>query len=87
MRPVRNQILVKPFPPNELTQGGLVVPDSVKKPSNKVTIVDVGNGTASRPMRLKRGDVGFRVKAWGQEVLIDGESFFLMEDNAILALQ
>lgn len=86
MQPIRNQILVKPFPPNELTEGGLIVPDTAKKPSNKVTIVEVGNGTSVRPMRLKKGDVGFRVQGWGEEIIIKGESFFLMEDNAILAL-
>jgi len=87
MRPVLNNILVKPFPPNETTESGLFVPDSVKKPSNKVTVIAVGNGTAKRPMKLKVGDVGYRVKSWGQEVVIDGELHFIMNQEAIIALQ
>lgn len=87
MKPVLDNVLVKPFPPNEFTEGGLIVPDSVKKPSNKVLIVEVGNGTVRHPMKLKKGDVGYRVKGWGQEIEINGELHFIMNQAAIIALQ
>lgn len=86
MKPIRNNILVKPFPPEDISEGGIIVPDSVKTPSNKVKVIEVGNGVANKPMKLKQGDVGYRVKDWGTEVLIDGESHFLMEQDAILAI-
>jgi len=38
-------------------------------------------------MLLKEGQTGFRVQDWGQEVLIDGELHFLMEQSAIIAAQ
>ena len=37
-------------------------------------------------MKLKKGDIGYRVSEWGNEVEINGEVFYLMEDNAIIAL-
>lgn len=67
--------------------GGIVVPDSVKKDSNKVMIVSVGGGTPKRPMKLKPGMTGFRVKDWGQEIEENGKKFYLMDDKAIIALQ
>ena len=85
MTPIRNQVLCKPFPSDEFTEGGLIVPDSVKKPSNKMRIVSVGNGTKDRPMTFKKGDIGFRVQDWGCEVMVDGELHFLMSSDAILA--
>ena len=86
MKPIRNQILFKPFLQEEVTQGGLFVPESYRKESDKGTIVAVGSGTKERPMYLKEGQVGYRVHNWGTLVEKDGESFYLMEDNAILAL-
>ncbi len=86
IQPIRNQVLVKPFPSDEISEGGIYVPDSVKKPSNKVTIIKTGNGTKEKPMRLKSGDVGHRVKDWGLEMLIEGELYYVMDSDAIIAL-
>ena len=85
MKPIRNKILVKPFPSDEESDGGIIVPLSAREVSNKVLIVGVGNGTKDEPMRLKKGDVGFRVKNWGEEIIIDGEKHYMMEQSAILA--
>jgi len=87
MTPILNNVLVKPYPSSEFSEGGLVIPDSVKKPSNKVLIVAVGGGTKKKPMLLKEGQTGFRVKSWGQEILVDNELHFLMDQSAIIALQ
>lgn len=87
MQPIGQNILVKPYPPSEVTQGGLIVPDSVKKPSNKVYIVAVGNGSQKRPMKLKAGQTGFRVRDWGLPIVHEGELHYFMEQNAILSLE
>jgi co-chaperonin GroES (HSP10) len=87
IQPIRNNVLVECIDMGNVTEGGLVVPDSVKKDSNKVRIVAVGNGTPKRPMKLKPGEVGFRVKDWGEEVWEDDKKYFLMDDKAIIALQ
>lgn len=86
MQPIRNQILAKPFPPDTVTEGGLIVPQSAMKVSNKVEIISVGNGTKDRPMKLRKGDVGFRVQSWGCEIIINGEIYFILDQDAILAL-
>lgn len=86
MKPIRNNVLVKPYPSENFSEGGIILPDSVKKISNKVKIISTGNGTIGKPMKLKPGDDGFRVKDWGMEVMIDGELHFLMDQDAILAL-
>lgn len=85
MQPIRNQMLVKPFPSEEVTVGGIFVPESAREVSNKVLVVSVGNGTKEKPMTFKKGDIGYRVKDWGTEVMVDGELHFLLDSDSILA--
>lgn len=87
MKPVGQYVLVKPCKSDNITEGGLIVPDSVAKDSNKVMIKEVGNGSEKKPMRLKKGQTGFRVKDWGEPIIIDGEQHYLMTQQSIIALQ
>jgi len=86
MQPIRNNILFKPLPSNNISEGGMIVPDSCKVINDKGIIVAVGNGTPNKPMRLREGMVVHRVKQWGTEVIIDGELHFLMDADAILSI-
>jgi len=83
MQPIRENILFKPLELEGVSAGGIIVPDSFKQTSNKGKIVAVG----SKVKNYKVGDVGYRVKSWGTEVLINGEKYFLMQESAIIALE
>lgn len=85
MKPIRDKVLFKPFPPDTISIGGIYVPESARQINNKGEIIEVGKGTKDKPMKLKAGDIGYRVKEWGQEILIDGELYFLIEQDAIIA--
>lgn len=85
MKPVRNNILTKPFPPDEISEGGIFVPESARQESNKMRVIAVGNGTKERKMIFNPGDVVYRVKDWGTPVDIDGERYYLMDQNGIIA--
>lgn len=86
MKPIRNQILFKPFPPEEKSLGGIFVPESARQVNNKGTIVSVGHGTKNRPMTLRPGMNAIRVKDWGEDVLVGGEVHYLMDMDSILAI-
>jgi chaperonin GroES len=85
MQPVRNIILTKPFPPDEISEGGIFVPESARQESNKMRVIAVGNGTKERKMIFNPGDIVYRVKDWGTPVDIDGERYYLMDQNGIIA--
>ena len=85
IKPIRNNVLVKPCPPDEMSTGGIIIADSFKEDSNKGIIKAVGNGTKNKPMKLKPGMTAFRVKDWGTPVEENGERFYLMDQEAILA--
>lgn len=86
IKPVRNNVLVKCFESSEISEGGIFVPESVRPESNKVKIVAVGTGLPNNPMNLKVGDVGYRVRDWGQLIEENGEKYYLMDKSAIIAL-
>lgn len=83
MKPNLTNVLFKPFMGSDKTEGGLFIPESVRKLSNKGEIVEVGN----RVTKVKKGDIGWRVKDWGEEFIINGEKHYLMDESAILALE
>jgi len=85
IKPIRDNILVKTFESDNISEGGIYVPDSAKTISNKVEVIAVGNGVKNKPMKLKIGDIGYRVKDHGTEIIIDGEKHYLMNQDAILA--
>lgn len=86
IQPIRNQVIFKPLPGDEITEGGIFVPDNFRLESDKGTIVSVGKGTKNKPMYLKPNTVGYRVHKWGVKFEENGEIFYLMEDSAIIAL-
>lgn len=85
IRPIKNKVLVKAFKEDEISSGGIIVPENMRKEGSRVEIVAVGSGTPKRPMKLKPGMIGFRVKEWGSPVVEDGQLYYIMEDNEILA--
>lgn len=87
MQPIRTNILAKPYPPDTVSDGGIFVPESARSESNKMLIIAVGNGTKDRPMKFKAGQTAFRVKSWGTPVDIEGERHYLMDQDAILAVE
>lgn len=84
VEPLFEKVLIKPFPAEEKTVGGIIVPDSVKERPSKGTVVAVGGGTPDKPMILKEGDVVIHVKGAGTEVEENGEILFLMRDTDCL---
>lgn len=85
IQPIREQIVVIPFPADEISEGGIIVPDSAKERSCKATVVATGGGTPQWPMRFKKGDVIFHVKGAGTEIQQGGTKFYLMSARDVLS--
>lgn len=85
MKAILDEIIVKPCAPDELTEGGLIVPENFRERSAKAIIVSVGDGTKKKPMFLRVGETCFHVKGAGTEIIEKGESLFLMKQQDVLA--
>ena len=60
MKPLRDFVLIKPCASDEVTEGGLFIPESARERSSKAEVVEVGNGTRHIEMEAKKGDKIFR---------------------------
>ena len=83
--PIRTKVLAKPFPSDDKSAGGIIVSDAHKAVSNKMKVISVGRGTLKDPMRFKKDDVVFRVKDHGDEIIIGGEKYYLIEQSHLIA--
>jgi chaperonin GroES len=85
IRPILSNVVVKPFPSDDKSEGGIIVSEAHRAVSQKMKVVAVGNGTKKLPMNWKPGDVAFRVKDSGDEVLLNGEKHFIVKSNWLIA--
>ncbi len=91
IRPLNDRLLVKRLAEEEVTAGGIIIPDSAKEKPAEGEIVAVGPGKVS-----DKGDrvapqvsVGDRVlfsKYGGTDVKLDGEDFLIMREDDILGV-
>ena len=82
---IRDNVLVKPFPSDELSAGGIIVSEAHREVSNKMEVIAVGNGTKKEPIQFNKGDVVFRVKGHGEEIEINGEKYFILKQSWLIA--
>jgi chaperonin GroES len=84
---LRNQVIVKPFQSDEISAGGIIVPDAFKQRSNKAKVISAGSGTKKRPMLYEEGQTVYHVKGHGTEIEKNGEKYYIMDMDAILAYE
>jgi co-chaperonin GroES (HSP10) len=85
MKPIRDFVLVKAYLADEITEGGLFIPEGFRDRSCKAKVVSVGNGTAKIKMEAKENDIIFHIKGAGEPVIVNNEMHFLIRHNDILA--
>ncbi len=90
LQPLGDRIVVKPIEREEVTKGGIVLPDTVKEKPQEGKVLAVGPGRLSEDgkriaMDVKVGDVVLYVKYGGTEVKIDDEELIILRESDILA--
>ncbi len=91
IRPLQDRIIVKRMESEEMTKGGIIIPDSAKEKPMEGEVIAVGNGKIldngqkSTP-DVKAGDKVLFSKYAGTEVKIDGEEHLIMREDDILGI-
>ncbi len=91
IRPLQDRIIVKRMEEEEMTKGGIIIPDSAKEKPMEGKVIAVGNGKVldngqkSTP-DVKAGDKVLFSKYAGTEVKIDGEEHLIMREDDILGI-
>jgi chaperonin GroES len=87
IQPMFEKVIIKPFPPEDISKGGIIIPETAKERPSKATIIAVGEGLPNiRPMIFKAGQVVFHIKGAGTEVQYNDESYYIIRDVEILAI-
>lgn len=91
LTPLHDRVIVKPSQPEEVTKGGIIIPDTAKEKPQQGTIVAVGSGRVNDegkvlPLTVKKDDKVLYGKYSGTEITIDGEEFLMMRESDIFAI-
>ncbi len=91
LKPLHDRVLVKRLEEEEVTKGGIIIPDTAKEKPIKGKVVAAGPGKTSDegkviPMSVKAGDNVLFNKYAGTEVKIDGVEHLVMREDDILAI-
>ncbi|MBQ5700886.1 MAG: co-chaperone GroES [Alistipes sp.] len=86
IKPLSDRVLILPNPAEQVTAGGLIIPDTAKEKPLAGKIIAVGPGTKDVTMEVKAGDEVLYGKYSGTEVTHEGTTYIIMKQAEILAV-
>ena len=91
LKPLGDRLVVKPIEEEEVTPGGIVLPETAKEKPQKGEVLAVGPGARDEEGKriavdLKIGDKVLYAKYGGTEVKVDGDKLLILRESDILAL-
>lgn len=91
LKPLADRVLVKVEEEEAKTMGGILLPDTAQKKSQKGVVVAVGSGKMTEegkrlPLEVKEGDEVLFAKYSGTEIEDKGEKYLLLSERDILAI-
>ena len=91
LHPLADRIVVKPAAAEEITKGGIIVPDTAKEKPVWGEVIAAGPGKTSDegkivPMEVKVGDKVLYGKYSGTEVTLDGDEVLIMRESDVFAI-
>ena len=90
LQPLADRLVVKPIEREEVTKGGIVLPDTAKEKPQEGKVIAVGPGRLSEDgkriaMDVKVGDIVVYSKYGGTEYKIEDEEVIILRESDILA--
>lgn len=91
LKPLGGRVVVEPIEQEDVTAGGIFLPETAKEKPQKGNILAVGEGERDDngkriPMDVKVGDEVLFNKYAGTEIKIDGKKVIVLRENEILAI-
>jgi chaperonin GroES len=90
-KPLGGRVLVEPIEQEEVTAGGIVLPETAKEKPQQGKVLAAGPGDRNDKgeriaMDVKTGDVVLFAKYSGTEVKIDGKKLLILRESDILGI-
>jgi chaperonin GroES len=91
LRPLGDRIVVKRLEAEDVTAGGIVLPDSAKEKPKQGEVVAVGEGKVldsgeRSALQVTTGDKVIFSSYAGTEVTVAGEEYLVMSESDVLAV-
>lgn len=90
-RPLHDRILVRRIEAEEMTAGGIIIPDTAKEKPQEGEVVAVGPGARDEsgkltPLDVKIGDRILFGKWSGTEIKLNGEDLLIMKESDVMGV-
>ena len=90
LKPMADRLVVRPIEREDVTKGGIFLPDTVKEKPQEGKVLAVGPGRLSEDgkriaMDIKVGDIVIYSKYGGTELKVDEEEVIILRESDILA--
>ncbi len=90
-RPLHDRVVVKRLDAEEKSEGGIIIPDTVREKPSQGEVVAVGPGGRDEagklvPIDVKVGDKVLFGKWSGTEVKLDGQDLLIMKESDIMGI-
>jgi chaperonin GroES len=91
LKPLGNRVVVEPLEQEDITAGGIVLPETAKEKPQKGTVLSVGPGDRDEsgkriPMDVALNDVVLFAKYAGTEIKVDGKKLLILRESDLLAI-
>ena len=91
LKPLGGRVVVEPIEQEDITAGGIVLPDTAKEKPQRGKVLSVGPGDRDDkgnyvPMDVKTGDTVLFAKYAGTEIKIDGKKLLILRESDLLAI-
>ena len=91
LKPLGNRLVVEPLEAEEVTAGGIVLPETAKEKPQKGTVLSIGPGERDDKgkrieMDVQKGDTVLYAKYAGTEIKVDGKKILILKETDILAI-
>ncbi len=91
IRPLQDRVLVTRIEEEEMTKGGIIIPDTAKEKPSEGKVVACGKGKVSedgklQPLDVKKGDRVLFSKYSGTEVNIEGDEHLIIREDDVLGV-
>ena len=91
LKPLGGRVIVEPIEQEEMTAGGIILPETAKEKPQEGKILAAGPGDRKEdgervPMEVQIGDKVLYAKYSGTEVKMDGKKLLILRESDILAV-
>ena len=91
LKPLGNRVVIEPLEQEEITAGGIVLPETAKEKPQKGTVLSVGPGERDDKgkyidMDVKEGDTVLFAKYAGTEIKVEGKKLLILRESDLLAI-